>query len=282
MSKKNAMLLMAAVMIARGTSFLFSKHLMNSLAPMNVLAVRFILAFFILLLIFNKRLFSCSRKDLQKGMWLGLSYTACMIAEMYGLRLIDTGTSSFIENSAVVIVPLYEAILTRSLPKKNILVCAAIAFAGVGFLTVSGGSSLNIGILLAILAALIYGICVLLTKHFTQEGDPLCIGIYQLGFMGLFSALLTLIIDRPRLPESSSEWLMILMLSLVCSCFGFTLQPLAQKYISVETASVFTAVNPLSTCFIGVIFANESAGPMKLIGGLLIILAVILSIKNED
>ena len=81
---------------------------------MNILAVRFILAFLVLAVIFHKKLLACSKNSLKGGLILGVLYTVCMIFEMYGLRLIDSGVSSLIENMAIVMVPIYAAILTRT------------------------------------------------------------------------------------------------------------------------------------------------------------------------
>lgn len=108
---------------------------MASMSPMNVLAVRFLLAFVILALIFMKRLRACDKRSLRGGLILGVLYTVCMILEMYGLRLIDSGTSALIENMAIVLVPLYAAVLMRSMPKKKTMLCAVMAAAGVGFLS---------------------------------------------------------------------------------------------------------------------------------------------------
>lgn len=282
LDKKGAMILMASIMVARGSSFIFSKWLMDGLEPMNVLAVRFTLAFVILAAIFYKKLMALDKKTLFKGMLLGLGYTINMIVEMYSLRLIDAGTCSFIENSAIVIVPLYMALLTRILPKKKTIYCALIAFVGVGFLTLSSGvSALNAGSLLAILSALIFGVCIVITDYVSREDDPVTIGVLQIGFMGVFSTILTFIVETPRLPANTVEWSMILMLALICSCFGFTFQPLAQKYLSAETAGVFTAINPLSTCFLGILLGQENADIFKLLGGILVVVAVLLSIRKD-
>ena len=282
LNKKEAMILMASIMVARGSSFIFSKWLMDGLEPMNVLAVRFCLAFAILAIIFHKKLLVLDKKTFLKGMLLGLAYTLNMVVEMYSLRLIDAGTCSFIENSAIVIVPLYMAVLTRILPEKKTIYCALIAFAGVGFLTLSGGTStLNAGSLLAILSALIFGVCIVITDYVSREGDPVTMGGLQIGFMGVFSTILTFVVEIPRLPANAVEWSMILMLALICSCFGFTFQPLAQKYLSAETAGVFTAINPLSTCFLGILLGQEEADAFKLLGGILIVAAVLMSIKKD-
>ncbi len=282
LDKKGAMILMASIMVARGSSFIFSKWLMDGLEPMNVLAVRFTLAFVILAVIFHKKLLVLDKKTLFKGMLLGLGYTINMVVEMYSLRLIDAGTCSFIENSAIVIVPLYMAVLTRTFPQKKTIYCALVAFVGVGFLTISSGvSALNEGSLLAILSALIFGVCVVITDYVSREGDPVTMGVLQIGFMGLFSTILTFVMETPRLPINGIEWSMILMLALICSCFGFTFQPLAQKYLSAETAGVFTAINPLSTCLLGIMLGQEDADIFKLLGGILVVMAVLLSIRKD-
>lgn len=281
MNVTGAMILMASVMIARGTSFIFSKWLMNDLAPVNILAVRFCIAFIILAVIFYKKMLLIDKATLLKGMALGAAYTINMIVEMYGLRLVDAGTCSFIENSAILIVPIYMCLITRKLPESKVMLCAFIAVVGIGFLTVSGGFEFNPGIVLVILAALIFGGCVILTDFVTKEGDPITMGILQVGFMGVFSTIYTFIFEQPVLPKTTMQWGMILMLALVCSCFGFTFQPLAQKYISAETAGVFTAVNPLTTCIFGIILHEEGLNIFKALGGALIIIAVLLSIKRE-
>ena len=48
--------LMVALSIARGSSFLFSKHLLGSIEPLNLLGVRFLLAFLILFVLFSRKI----------------------------------------------------------------------------------------------------------------------------------------------------------------------------------------------------------------------------------
>jgi len=72
LDKNGAMILMAFIMVARGSSFVFSKWLMDDVEPMNVLAVRFCLAFIILAVIFHKKLMLLDKKTFFKGMLLGV------------------------------------------------------------------------------------------------------------------------------------------------------------------------------------------------------------------
>ncbi|MBR2572656.1 MAG: EamA family transporter, partial [Clostridia bacterium] len=110
MNKTRARLLLLSVFVARGTSFLFSKTLLQTMSPLSILAVRFLLAFLILAAVFRGKLLRCSFKSLRGGMILGALYFVCMVFEMFGLRLIDTGVSALVGNMAIVLVPLLAAL----------------------------------------------------------------------------------------------------------------------------------------------------------------------------
>ena len=281
MSKTGAKILLAAVFAARGTSFLFSKTLLATQTPENIMAVRFLTAFLVLAIDFHKMVMACSRESLKGGILLGVLYMVCMFCEMYGLRSVDTGVAALIENMAIVMVPLYAAALTRTKPRVKTLLCALIAVIGVGFLSLSQFAvSFNPAIFLTIGAALSYGFCIIATEKVAVKGDPLTIGIVQIGVMGLIALTVALIKGDFALPSTGKEWFMVLMLALVCSCFGFAFQPVGQKYLPAETAAVFTVVNPFVASVLGLVVAKEPLGPAKIIGYVLI-LAVLLYYNIE-
>lgn len=278
MKKTNAKILLAAVFAARGTSFIFSKALMDTISPMNVLGVRFTLAFLILAVIFIKKLIKCTGKELLGGALLGALYTGNMVLEMYGLRLIDSGVSALIENMAILLVPVYAAIVTRRPPEKKIILCAVLAVIGVGFLSLTqlgmGGGSL--GLFLTICATIAYTSCIIVTAKVAHFGDPVTIGVVQMGTMGGLSLIIALIQGNFVLPSGTKEWSMILILVLLCSCFGFTFQPLGQKYVSEETAAVFTVINPLTAGIMSIVIAKESLSVFKITGFILILISLVI------
>ena len=277
MSRTKASILLILVFMARGTSFLASKTLMQSMSPMSVLAVRFLAAFLILALVFRKKLRECDRRSLRGGVILGIMYTVCMCFEMFGLRTIDTGVSSLIENMAIVLVPLYAAALTRTAPRKKTMFCAALAVTGVGFLSLAqsrvGGGW---GIVLAVLAAMTYAGCILVTETVSRDAEPVTVGIVQMGTMAVLSLIAGLIEGSLSVPQGGNQWLMMGVLVLVCSCFGFAFQPLGQKYLPAETAAVFTVVNPLTASVLGIAVAGERLTAAKLTGYVLILLSLLL------
>ena len=278
MNQFNAKLLLALVFAARGTSFLFSKHLLESMSPMSILAFRFIMAFLILCLIFFKKIRQAGKESVLGGLALGGLYTLCMVFEMYGLQYVDTGVSALIENMAILFVPFWVSIVMRRLPKFKTLLCAFLAVIGVGLLSVSQMSkdSGTFGLILIISAAVTYGFCIIGTEKVTRNADPVAIGVFQLGTMGIASLLLSFITGTFECPSTQNQWVMLLILVLLCSCFGFTFQPVGQKYVAAESAAVLTVINPLTASLMGIIAAGESLTPSKLAGYGVILSALVI------
>ena len=99
--------------------------------------------------------------------------------------------------------------------------------------------------------------------------------------MGLLSLLISWITGSFEYPQNSSQWGMMLILVLVCSCFGFAFQPLGQKYLPAETAAVLTVVNPLTASVLGTVVANEHLTAFKIVG-YVIILATLIFYNLKD
>lgn len=269
--------LLAGVIVARSTSLLLSKALLTTMSPLNILSVRFCLAFVILCAIFFNRMKRMDLRTLLMGMAIGGAFSAMMAAELFALRHTLASTTSFLENTAIVIVPLMEALLHKKLPCKKALLCAGLTLIGVGALTLrSGRFSFGLGEGLCILSAMLYALAIILTDRLSKKGDPMLIGIAQVGFIGLFTTIASFIFEAPKLPSCASEWLPILGLALVCSCFGFTLQPVAQRRIPSERASQFCALNPLSTAAMSAVLMHEKMGVMGAVGAALILSSIML------
>lgn len=277
MSRKSAEWLLAAVIFARSTSLLFAKIGLASISPLNLLAVRFCLAFAVLAVIFRKKLRTAAKTDLLHGMLLGGAFFSVMVCETFALTMTHASTTSFLENTAIVIVPLFEAALHRKAPDHRTLLCAAVTLAGVGFLTLKDGiAGFGTGEALCLLEACLYAGGIILTGKFSQKGDTILLGMFQIGFLGLFAALASPLAGTPHLPQNGTEWGVILALALVCSCFGFTLQPVAQRYTTADRAAQLCAINPLSTAVLSAIFLQERMGVQGIIGAALILLGIVL------
>lgn len=275
MSRRLSELLLAAVIAARATSYLFSKLILQGMGIFNLMAVRFLIAFALLAVLFFPRLRRIDRRSLFGGAVMGALYFLTMAAELRGLQRVPTSTVSFLENTAIVWVPLLAAALSRRAPERKTLLGAAFCLAGVGLLTLSSALGFGAGEAWCLAAALLYASAILTTDQLTHgKLDALAAGIVQVGTIGLLGLVSTLLLESPRLPQGGTEWLGILALAVVCTGFGFTLQPVAQRGTTAERAGLFCAVNPMVAATLGAVFLHETLTIQSLASMALILLGI--------
>ena len=289
-SFRTGCILMASLSVARGASFLLSKYLLSSMEPLNLLGIRFLIAFAVLFLLFSRKVISdvkANPRIVAVSLLLGIVYFICMAAELTGLKYTTAATCSFLENSAIVIVPIAEAFLLRRLPKPVVLISAVITFIGIGLIIFNNSaagvfsgipfiSSLGLGELLCIIAALTYAAAIIITDRVSGIYDPLTFGIIYVGFMGAFGMIASFMTETPHLPQSGTQWALLLILAIVCTAFGFALQPVAQKPLTSESAGIICAVNPLTTAIMGWLFMGDALGLTGIVGAALIITGIVL------
>jgi drug/metabolite transporter (DMT)-like permease len=278
LSRSRAELLLAGVIIARATSYLFSKLILKGMGVFNLLGVRFILGFVLLTALFLPRLKKLSRKTFMAGIIMGGMFFLVMTGELNGLKRTASGTASFLVNTAIVLVPLLKAVWTRRFPKAKTVLSVLLCFAGVAFLTLAGGVHFGAGERWCLIAALLYACTILITDRLSHSGiDTLAAGIVQVGTIGVLSLAASFLFETPRLPNRTMEWIGIVMLAVVCTGFGFTLQPVAQSGTSAERAGMFCALNPMVASTLGVLFLGESFTVQSIIGGMFILAGILLA-----
>ena len=283
MSEKSASILLAAVIIARATSYYFIKIGMEGLDVFNLLAVRFFVAVILLALLFHKRLYPMTKSTLLHGTILGVVFFAVMAFEFMALKTSPSSTVSILENTSIVLVPLLIALTTRTLPTKAAILGVAITIVGVGFLTYTpGGFALTRGEIFALSAALSYAVVILLTSRFAEEDDPFQLGFLQILWIFLLSTLASFLAETPRWPQNQMEWTVILVLAIVCTGFGFTLQPVAQRHTTPDRAGMFCALNPMCATIMGVTLLGETLSLYKIAGILCIVTGLTVPILIES
>ena len=186
MTQRKAEALIALGLTLRGTSLLFSKLAMRTVGPFTLCGIRFIISFVVVAVIFHKQLRTATRKEVLHSAIVGLFYFFCMAFELLGLQTTPSSTTAFIENTAVVIVPLLAAIVYRRLPKRMDIICALIALVGIALMTLKGsGIHFTTGELLVLAGACSYAMTVITMDVVTANDNPLTIGIIHLYFQKL-------------------------------------------------------------------------------------------------
>ncbi len=279
-----AELLLAAVIAARSVSYLLEKIGLESMEPFTLLGLRFLLAFGFLGILFWRQLRGVGWSTWWKSILLGGVLFCVMGCELLGLQTVSSSRASFLENTAIVFVPIFEAAISQCWPRKEDLAISGIIFIGVALLVLSPGSlagGMPIGTAYCLLAAVLYAGWILLTGYIVREEPPLVIGILSLGVVGILSMGAALLFESVVLPTAAEQWGILLALAFVCSAFGFTLQPVAQRYVSVQRAGMFCALNPVVAAILGWLFLQERMDSFGLAGAVLIVGSLVLSQRKK-
>lgn len=278
MAKRYAEILLITVIALRSTALLFSKIALETMGPLTLLGLRFLLAFALLFVIFFKKIMAIGSATVLRGLLLGVLFYATMACELIGLDHTSSSTTAFLENTAIILVPLFDAVLRRCWPKRSALLSGILALAGVALLTLENGRlSLGRGESWCLLAALFYAATIVTTDRLAKKDDAMVLGVLQVGFIGVFGAVSAFIFEQPALPAHGAEWGAVAFLAVVCTVFGFTLQPVAQKYTTSEKAGLYCALNPLIAAVLGHTFLHEGFTSNSLFGAGLIVGSILVS-----
>ncbi|GAB6513170.1 DMT family transporter [Bacillus cereus group sp. BY8-1LC] len=277
MTQKQANFLLATVSIGWGTSYIFMKVLADTVSPFTVVALRFGIAFLIMILMFNRKLISINIKMLSYSAIVGVLLCGIFISLMYGMKTTSASSAGFLTSTTVILVPVLQILITRKLPRKEVIYGVITVSIGLALLTIKDDFTFALGSLLCLVAALLYGIHIIVTNYFVKKVDAFQLGIFQLGFAFLFAFIGNFIFETPVLPNGVIEWSAILGLAIICSAYGFVIQPIAQKYTTPESTGFLFSLEPVFSAVFAFIFLNENMGGQEYVGALLILSGVLIA-----
>ena len=144
------------------------------------------------------------------------------------------------------------------------------------------GDCIHKGDVLCLIGAVVYAFHILLTADFTKKEDGLLLGIWQLGFAGLYGLICTMLFETPTLPAAPSQWMAVLGLALICSAFGFVAQPMAQKYTSPEHTGLLFSLEPLFSALFAFLFLQETLSARGYLGAALMMAGVLVASASPE
>lgn len=277
MTQKQANLILATVSMGWGLSYLFMKLLVDTISPFTIIALRFGIAFIVMLAIFYKKIIRVDAKTLKYSAIVGALLCGIFITLLYGMKDITASSAGFLTSTTVILVPILQTFLTRKWPGQKIILGVAIVSIGLALLTIGDDFTLALGSLYCLMAAFLYAVHIIVTNHYAQEGDTLQLGVYQLGFTALMATIGAFIFETPALPHEAIHWFAILGLALICSAFGFVMQSIAQKYTTPENTGFLFSLEPIFASIFAFIFLHENMGLKGYFGASLILAGVFIA-----
>jgi drug/metabolite transporter (DMT)-like permease len=195
-----------------------------------------------------------------------------MIAFVGSLGLTSVAHNSVIFATLPLIAAFLAWVFLKELPSAHALVAAVFAIFGVGIMAgfgLDGGLS---GDILSLLATLCMALCIIIIRKnpMISVTACACIGSFMSGALCLPFADLGAI--------DGTHLIYLILFGLLNSAAGLTLFSLGSKRLPpIETALISTLDTPLAPLWVWLAF-NEAAGPQTLLGGIIVLSAVLLHV----
>lgn len=275
MNAKTANLLCLLVAMIWGGGFIATDLALESFSPFSMLVCRFVGAAvlaWIPVLIKKEKI---HRKDLIAGSASGILLYAAFAFQTFGLTMTGPGMNAFLTSVNVVFVPYIVWVVLRRKPDGVILAASLICLAGIGCLSLSGGSfSFGMGDVLSLICAFFFA-AQIVALEYAQGSSPTVINAIQLSCAGILSIPFGIGAAWPHTLDMTD--VLSILYSIVLATFVcYLLQTVAQQYTSAAAASILLCTESLWANIFSFMLLHEAKTPVMILGGLLIFASVIL------
>ena len=275
-------IVLGLVAVAWGSSYLLMKIGLEGMGPFTVIAMRFLIAFGIVGALSFRKIAHTDLAILKRAAVLGLLLFGLFAFLMHGLQSTTASNGGFLTAMSVVFVPLLNALLKRAMPARSVLVGCAITVCGIALLSLQGPLALHPGDALCLAGAVVYAAFIVLTDRLVPGQDGFLLGLWQLGFAGFYGLVCAFLFETPVLPASPAQWGAIIGLALVCSAFGFVMQPVAQPHTTPEHTALLFSLEPIASAVLAFFALGETLSAQGYIGAALVVAGVVVASVIKD
>ncbi|MCH5152420.1 MAG: DMT family transporter [Clostridiales bacterium] len=253
--------------------------------PSLLNALRFCIAALCLLAVFNKKI-KFNKQILLYGGLGGVMLFAGFLSQTIGLKYTTPSHSGFFTASYVMFVPFIAWIAYRKRPRWISFVGVAVAIVGLVVLNFKndevGAEKTWIGDLLTIFCALMFALQIFWTDYTLKKDkvDFVQMTFWQVAVAGVLFVLYSAIFESKYYTSMSIDmgycWWRLLIVIFGGTAFAYYAQTFAQKHLNaMETSLIMACESPIGA-FLSMVLLIEPFSWQTVVGGVLVIAAVIL------
>ncbi|HTO93493.1 MAG TPA: EamA family transporter [Bacteroidota bacterium] len=275
--KSRAEGVLLALTLIWGSTFVVGKIVLVALTPLQMIAARFTLAAIFLLAFFSRRIFPLTRRQIARGLVLGVFLFLGFVAQTVGLTMTTASKSAFITGMMVVFVPLLQVVIERRSPRVGNLVGVAVVTAGLWLLTSPAGASLGTGDVLTLVCAILFAVYIVYIDVVAHEMSALQLTFIQMASNALFALAGSALFDTLPARVPAGTVIAVLYLTVFATLLTTFMQTRFQKETSPTRAAVIFTIEPVFAALSAALVLGEQIGVGGAAGGGLIIGGVLLS-----
>jgi len=257
-----------------GSTFILVKGALDSVNPVTMVAIRFLMAAVLMLPWVVKR--KNFKAHIKEGCILSVILALLYISQTVGLVYTTASNSGFITGLFIIVIPLFLFVFRRERPTRLQSFSAALALAGMWLLT-GGIKGFNLGDALTLIAAGTYAAhLIFIDKYVKADADPVMLAFHQFWMTSLIAFLMSALLGYPLGVGSLNAWGVLVFLAVFPTLTAFYIQMLAQKGSTPFKAGLIFTLEPVFAAAFAWTLGGEIFVPMKAAGGSLIVLGMIM------
>ena len=270
-----SMMLIACVIW--GCAFAVMKDALDAIMPNYILAFRFTIAAVLMVIFMWKKLGGIPAREWLAGLVVGALMYGAYLLQTVGLQYTTAGKNAFLTAVYVVLVPFMLWGVRHIRPDKFNMIAAVLCLLGIGTLSLDGGFSINIGDALTLLGGIFYGLHIVAVSFFTEKYDVMRLTWMQFFFTAIFAWGGGLLFETFPAQWSTGSTLSIAYLGVLATLMALTMMNVSIKYVQPSHASLLMSTEAFFGCIAGILFLGEPLSWRIVLGGLLILAAMIVS-----
>ena len=203
--------------------------------------------------------------------------------QQFGLSMnLEAGKVGFITAMYIVLVPVIGLFLGK---KSGVIVwiSVALAVAGLYFICVKGGFTINTGDICLVFCAVAFSVHITVVDFFGNRVDGVKLSSLQFFICGVISVIAALIFERDKFSLGTllSFYPTFLYMG-ICSCgIAYTFQILGQKGTNPTAASLIMSLEASFSLIFGMLVLGEALTAREWIGIALMLVAIVLTETKE-
>lgn len=265
-----------------GGEYVVAKDVLDIMPPNWLNVVRLAFTVLISVIVWRKHFKAATLQDWKMGAICGILFGLGSVMQTMGLEMVNAGINAFLSSAYVILVPFMVWFVSKTRPGSKVFIGAAVGIVGISIMSVTGFStgnlSIGMGEIFSLLSAIGYGAAMVALDCYTEKSSVEFLTGAQFIFSLLVSIIFALILEEPPSVEVNSvivvEFAYLVLLGSFVTQLLFTF---GLKYSSANLGGVIFPLESVSATIFGCIFLNEKLKAVHIIGGLMIIAAIIIS-----
>lgn len=282
-------LIALATICVWGSTFIFSKTLLDVFTPVQIMLLRFFVAYAVLWCMYPKTEKTTARDNLGIFFMSLFADTVYFLCENNALRYTLASNVSILVASA----PIWTAVLAHFFIKgnklrKNTVYGSLIALVGVALVVFNGTVVLKFnpfGDMLSMAAAICWALYSVMITHYVHRFSSFFL-MRRMTFFAILTTLpLAFFMGELNMPlyefADPHKLFCIAFLGIFGSGISYVTWNIATRRLGIVKVNTYIYVNPFVTLVTGALFLHEPITLMSVIDALLIICGVIIGVRER-